>query len=157
MVIDSIVQFGRAFASSISSETKAILAQVSGIAGLDPEDDLDDNDGEVGQNSEVFGALGVVSRPKLPERSGNKEFAAEVVCLRTSDGLVPVAWRDLRLDAAFPNGQKEGSTALVGYGKGFITLDLNADGENILVAYCPRSEEHTSELQSPTNLVCRLL
>src|SRR5256885_11957954 len=24
-------------------------------------------------------------------------------------------------------------------------------------AYCPRSEEHTSELQSPCNLVCRLL
>src|SRR5574337_1380117 len=27
----------------------------------------------------------------------------------------------------------------------------------ILLGYCTRSEEHTSELQSPLNLVCRLL
>src|SRR5256885_8761809 len=34
--------------------------------------------------------------------------------------------------------------------------DLNNDGVNDIVAG-PRSEEHTSELQSPCNLVCRLL
>src|SRR3989454_5454261 len=27
----------------------------------------------------------------------------------------------------------------------------------LLIAFLPRSEEHTSELQSPCNLVCRLL
>src|SRR5688500_19900312 len=30
-------------------------------------------------------------------------------------------------------------------------------GEELLVALLERSEEHTSELQSPCNLVCRLL
>src|SRR6266487_4696887 len=30
-------------------------------------------------------------------------------------------------------------------------------GERRCVVICPRSEEHTSELQSPVHLVCRLL
>src|SRR5256885_13048351 len=30
-------------------------------------------------------------------------------------------------------------------------------GRRLFNAYAPRSEEHTSELQSPCNLVCRLL
>src|SRR2546430_4000840 len=30
-------------------------------------------------------------------------------------------------------------------------------GERVCVCTCPRSEEHTSELQSQSNLVCRLL
>src|SRR2546426_8502921 len=34
--------------------------------------------------------------------------------------------------------------------------EVTADGENLLRVR-PRSEEHTSELQSPCNLVCRLL
>src|SRR2546426_2570889 len=29
--------------------------------------------------------------------------------------------------------------------------------DRTLILYCARSEEHTSELQSPCNLVCRLL
>src|SRR5256885_9233973 len=34
---------------------------------------------------------------------------------------------------------------------------LRDDGVPEAVAWCDRSEEHTSELQSPCNLVCRLL
>src|SRR2546430_8634503 len=30
-------------------------------------------------------------------------------------------------------------------------------GERVCVCTCPRSEEHTSELQSQSNIVCRLL
>src|SRR5690348_18122646 len=37
-------------------------------------------------------------------------------------------------------------------GRGEIILD-----ERAFVTRCPRSEEHTSELQSPVHLVCRLL
>src|SRR5438552_13856760 len=33
----------------------------------------------------------------------------------------------------------------------------NGDGLHVLLANGPRSEEHTSELQSPDHLVCRLL
>src|SRR5256885_13030862 len=38
-------------------------------------------------------------------------------------------------------------------GKGFRHVDVNLAGQAVL----ERSEEHTSELQSPCNLVCRLL
>src|SRR3990172_7121584 len=42
---------------------------------------------------------------------------------------------------------------------GSLEADGDADGvpDNFLVSYYPRSEEHTSELQSPLHLVCRLL
>src|SRR5688500_19590249 len=42
---------------------------------------------------------------------------------------------------------------------GLLVADLEGDGkpEIITVAGEGRSEEHTSELQSPCNLVCRLL
>src|SRR5205807_10529017 len=39
-------------------------------------------------------------------------------------------------------------------GRGYFNTVLDADG---VVRTVPRSEEHTSELQSPCNLVCRLL
>src|SRR5256885_11404724 len=35
--------------------------------------------------------------------------------------------------------------------------DMDGDGRQDLVVASERSEEHTSELQSPCNLVCRLL
>src|SRR5256885_7907494 len=38
-----------------------------------------------------------------------------------------------------------------------LLLGLGAGSSNNLVAFFGRSEEHTSELQSPCNLVCRLL
>src|SRR5690348_17421615 len=36
-------------------------------------------------------------------------------------------------------------------------LDAKARGADVRFVYSPRSEEHTSELQSPVHLVCRLL
>src|SRR5256885_10064506 len=38
-----------------------------------------------------------------------------------------------------------------------IIFDCNCDGGSGYGVYFGRSEEHTSELQSPCNLVCRLL
>src|SRR5256885_13072191 len=38
---------------------------------------------------------------------------------------------------------------------GSTTSEVGEDASTI--AGCPRSEEHTSELQSPCNIVCRLL
>jgi hypothetical protein len=140
-LIDWVVAFGRAVASSVSGETQAVRVQVAGIAGIDPTSESAET-GEVAEDSEAFGALGIVSRPRPPEVKNNRNVHAELVCLRTSDGLLPIAWRDVRLDQAFPGGQKEGSTALAGYGGGFVTLDLTATDSgsrkaNILVAYCP--------------------
>lgn len=138
---DFIAAFGRVVGSAISSETKAILTKVTGIGPLDPDVE-DGTQGELADDAETFGALGVVSRPLPPSKIGNRDVHAEVLCMRTSDGLVPISWRDLRLDKAFPAGQKEGSTALVGYGGGFFTLDLTAAASgsqkaSIGVAYIP--------------------
>jgi hypothetical protein len=44
--------------------------------------------------------------------------------MRTSDGLVPISWRDLRLNSYFPQGVPKGRIGLVGYGGGFHTIDL---------------------------------
>src|SRR5256885_5278824 len=38
-----------------------------------------------------------------------------------------------------------------------LTAPLSLYGVGVFFCRCPRSEEHTSELQSPCNLVCRLL
>src|SRR2546427_7371959 len=44
-----------------------------------------------------------------------------------------------------------------GAGIGFSDRDVENDFKTVLKAYDKRSEEHTSELQSQSNLVCRLL
>src|SRR3989475_8948009 len=38
-----------------------------------------------------------------------------------------------------------------------LVAGLRARGQEVLLGVIPRSEEHTSELQSQSNLVCRLL
>src|SRR5258708_24444241 len=48
------------------------------------------------------------------------------------------------------------STLLAGSG-GKFTTELSRTAPETRVAYDVRSEEHTSELQSPDHLVCRLL
>src|SRR2546426_9185121 len=40
---------------------------------------------------------------------------------------------------------------------GFINYARSVDGVEVAASFRERSEEHTSELQSPCNLVCRLL
>ena len=41
---------------------------------------------------------------------------------------------------------------------GLFTINVDDDAKSaVLMIECPRSEEHTSELQSLVNLVCRLL
>ena len=138
---DYIAAFGKVVGSSISSETKAILTQITGIGGIDPT--VEDADaGEVSDKSETFNSLGVISRPLPPDTLNGNPVHAEVLCMRTSDGLVPVSWRDLRLEAIFPNGQKEGSTSLAGYGGGFFTLDLTPSPSgskkaSIAIGYVP--------------------
>src|SRR5438552_12749513 len=64
-------------------------------------------------------------------------------------------------------GPYTGAPALVGFGSLGIGIDLvhiatPASAATVVASYSPtfivhRSEEHTSELQSPDHLVCRLL
>src|SRR5690606_22366169 len=53
--------------------------------------------------------------------------------------------------------EKAGFSVYRPTGTYFITADIRPLGETDGIAFCRRSEEHTSELQSRENLVCRLL
>src|SRR5256885_10977248 len=48
-------------------------------------------------------------------------------------------------------------TRVVGHGRGVAAHDAGQRLDFALIGDHARSEEHTSELQSPCNLVCRLL
>ena len=73
-------------------------------------------------DAEAYGAPGIVFRPRAPETIKGKKVGAEAQAARTPDGLVPLSWRDLRWNNAYP-APKEGSVAFVGYGGGFLALE----------------------------------
>jgi len=123
--IDFIVQFSRVLASSINERTTALQVDLSGVGSVFEDDNPED--GETSVQSAMYGALGFLSRPLNPEMKAGKEYACEAVCIRTEDGLVPISWRDLRLNALFPSGIPEGRVGMVGYGGGFHTIDLTTD------------------------------
>src|SRR3989454_5559136 len=56
-------------------------------------------------------------------------------------------------DEVFPARQQGGGPGVIGLGRAYGRLHVI----DIADLTDPRSEEHTSELQSPCNLVCRLL
>ncbi len=137
-IFDIVLQFGAVIASSIDDTTKEILDQVAGIGGIED----DNGDGEEAPAQRRYAPLGWFARPLPPDTSTGKSLFADVVCLKTEDGLIPIAWRDTRLNQAFPNGPKVGTIGMAGYGKGFYTLDLTSavSGSakaNIHVIYCP--------------------
>src|SRR5690606_40419847 len=49
------------------------------------------------------------------------------------------------------------ATGIEGGGKLLFQAEFDVDGDGCVMGRGPRSEEHTSELQSRENLVCRLL
>lgn len=108
---DFVVQFARVGTSSLG-RTSATLYNVEG-AGEQPSTGMD-----------VYGQLGLVVRPPGPDQTGGFDRHAEVLCLRTTDGLVPIAGRDIRLNQAFPN-PKPGDVVLVGYGSNFVKLGID--------------------------------
>lgn len=140
-IFDYVAVFGRALKSSIDPKTKVTLIQVAGIGSLDPnaptEGAAADQEGEQAENQPQVGPLGMLWRQMPPGKLDGRTVQADLICLRSADGLIPIAWRDLRIYKAFPDGLAEGQIALAGYGKGFYSLTLNADGENIHVIYCP--------------------
>lgn len=143
VVSDYVIQFGKVGSSSVDDAEGAVLFNVAGIAQFDATGDeptigLGDDVGETDESSEVYGVLGVVARPLPPDESSGTSKHAEVVCLRTSDGLVPVSARDLRLRMG-GNAPNEGVVALIGYGGGFHSLTPVNDGDDgtIHTVYCP--------------------
>jgi hypothetical protein len=140
--LDFVLGFGRIVASSIEPKTGGILGQVLGIIGsLDP-DEKDDELGETGEKQDLYNGLGILGNPLPPETIRGTKFACDVVYAKRGDGMVPIAYKDLRLSKSFPAGLKKGSVAFAGYGGGFYSLDLTSGNSgsqkaNIHVLYCP--------------------
>jgi len=134
---DFVVQFGTVQSSSIreepdTGEKVGVCFAVEGAGEVGGR-------GEVEQEADVFGALGIIGRPLPPSTVRGRKLHAEVLCLRTADGLVPISARDLRLRMQ-GNGPAEGTLAFLGYGGGFHSLSP-VDGDptkgTIHVVYCP--------------------
>jgi hypothetical protein len=135
---DFVAQFAKVVKGSVSDNTGAMLYSIAGIGPLTTIDEGDDLAGEVDEDQGVFSALGYLARPLPPETIGNQDFHAEVLCLRTVDGLVPISMRDTRIK--LPGGApNEGAIAFAGYGGGFHVLDPvdSGEGGTIHVIYCP--------------------
>ena len=146
---DFVVEFSKVISSAIATdpdtgEALGVTYAVTGVAGLDlsgdePEILLDDDAGEGDDAADIFGALGVVARPLPPEVQQGRSKHAEVVCLRTADGLIPIAARDNRLVMG-GNAPHEGTVALLGYGGGFHSIEpVDGDPANgsLHTIYCP--------------------
>lgn len=135
---DFVTHFARVVKSNVSTETGAVLYSVAGVGPLLGIDTGNDLDGEVDEDQGVFSALGFLARPLPPETVGNQVHAAEVLCIRVADGLIPISARDtrIRLPGTAPN---EGAIAFAGYGGGFHILDPVDEGASgtIHVIYCP--------------------
>lgn len=143
---DSIVQFSTVVSSSLSSRTGAVQLAVVGIAALgDDEDSSDPSDTTNAQatpNAEEYASPGIIGRPLAPTTRNGIVEHMDVLALRTSDGLVPFAYRDLRLKMG-GNAPGEGVLAFVGYGGGFLSHTPIAKGGNpagggtLTTLYCP--------------------
>jgi len=132
-----VASFVRVLGSTVAGKHSAVLVGGDGAIGA-----LDDQDpgasGEQFTDVEAYGAPGIVFRPRPPETVGGDELSAEAMALRTGGGLVPVAWRDLRLNRRF-SAPKPGSVALVGYGGGFLAFDDTSDKTSSATLYVPYS------------------
>lgn len=150
---DFVAQFGRVVSSSLASEpdtgaNTAVLFSVEGAGVVGAV-------GETDQEAEVFGALGVVGRPLEPETVAGRSAHAEVLCLRTADGLVPISARDLRLRMQ-GDGPAAGTLAFVGYGGGFHSLSpVGGDPTlgTIHVIYCPYNFDSAGVAQKAHTIV----
>lgn len=119
-----------------AAETGATFMDLSGLGSFDA--DQGDQSGENAPGVEAFGALGLLGRFLPPDEDGE----VEIYAVRLGDRVVPLGFRDLRIDRAFPSGLAEGSIALAGYGGGFHSIDLTSANSgdqraNIHVIYAP--------------------
>lgn len=143
---DFVVQFSDAVNSAISSRTGMVQLSVTGIAGFDYATGKvplsDDQAAEATEDAPQFSAPGIVGRPLPPQNVRGVDLRMNVMCLRTSDGLVPFAYRDLRWTMG-GSGPGAGMLAFVGYGGGFFSQSAVAAGNNpagggtLQVIYCP--------------------
>lgn len=138
---DFVMSFATVVGSSINQQNNAVQISTAGVGGFGSLDNfelkLEDTEGELADNQDTYGALGLLSRPMDPEKIAGRDYRAETVSARVADGLIPIAWRDLRFERFFPNGIPKGTVRLVGYGGGFASFDMSANVENIYTVYLP--------------------
>jgi len=143
---DLIVRFSTIINSSISNKTNSVQLSLAGIAGLDYDagtsDPSDTSNAETIDNAEQFTSPGMVGRPLPPRTVGGVSQHMDVIAISTADGLVPIAYRDLRLKMG-PGAPAEGVLAFVGYGGGFLSMTPVAAGGDpsgggtVQALYCP--------------------
>lgn len=116
----------RALVSTVHVATKAVLLD------LDSGGDGKDRWPEAMKKQPAFGAVGLVFRQLRPTKSAGQARHLEVYGIDDGGGVVPVAYRDLRLNALYP-APKEGDIALVGYAGAFDSNSpkLDADGKPV--------------------------
>jgi hypothetical protein len=107
--------------TAFGQRAKGLLVTLAGARGTT----LDDSKGEKAPNQQAWnaGTLAVLANPLDGTTSGTP-LRAGVVGARTADGVVPLAWKDPRIDRAFPNGVPKGTVALAGYGKAFHSIGV---------------------------------
>src|SRR2546427_8802568 len=101
--------------------------------------------------------------PELPEvEVTRRAFAAQIAGARIESVALgkPLRWPlgiapELLAGRDVHGVRRRGKYLLMELSEGLLMLHLGMSGSLRFVA--PRSEEHTSELQSQSNLVCRLL
>src|SRR3712207_8774381 len=86
----------------------------------------------------------------------NDTATTEIYTLSLHDAL-PIYEEDLRRDELRPFGQCGSERRCLGLGQQQLDERRRVDVRKVVHARSPRSEEHTSELQSRQYLVCRLL
>lgn len=146
---DLVVRFSEVVNSTLNARTKAVQYSVLGIA--DADDPSNDAKAESVDDAEPYTSPGIVGRPLPPRLARAGEQHMDVMCIITSDGLVPVGYRDNRLKMG-GNGPAAGVLAFVGYGGGFHSMTPVVDpdpppaearnpdpagGGTIHVLYCP--------------------
>jgi hypothetical protein len=117
-VIDLVVAICKVVASSVADRTAAILLDLVAPGGED------ESTGERAVRQPEFGALGVIARPPAPSGLDGREAYAEAIAVRTGNQLIPIAYRDARLNAFF-SSISGGTVALVGYTGAFVRTGLD--------------------------------
>ncbi|HEX4334691.1 MAG TPA: hypothetical protein VH062_02190 [Polyangiaceae bacterium] len=117
-LFDFTAGFFRVVSTSLAAKTKSVLLTMAGPGDEEADDQL------------AYGGLGLLGRPR--DEDGDNHV--DVVALRAGDRVVPIAYRDTRLDGAFPNGLASGTIALAGYGGGFLSLSDTDDSDKNTIA-----------------------
>lgn len=120
---DVVLGFFDVVGTAFGKRAKGLLVTLSGTTGPTPGNaNAEKAPNQQGWNA---GTLAVLANPLDGTQSASgTPLRAGVVGARTADGVVPIAWKDPRIDAAFPNGVPKGTVALAGYGKAFHSIGL---------------------------------